>query len=107
MEELQALVHKLQGSVKYDVLDQIVTKYNGLTEEDKKAVINTLQYWVKKIEIVNEYEKENTEVIKRGIQDMRSAEEKMRNDFNQGVKNLEKQEDASSNKEAEQLIQQI
>jgi len=107
MQELQELVSKLQGYIQLDTLDKIVGSYNGLSEDDKKAVIDTLQYWVKKVELLNEYEQKRSNTIKKGLDEMNAIQNKMNSDYKSAFVEIEKQEDISSTKEAEELIKQI
>ncbi|MBU0727835.1 hypothetical protein KKA95_04075 [Patescibacteria group bacterium] len=107
MQELQELVSKLQGYIQLDTLDKIVSSYNDLSEEDKNAVMNTLKYWVAKVDLINEYDTNRTAAINKGLNEMHAIEGKMKNDYKGAFEEIEKQEDISSTKEAEELIKQI
>ena len=107
MEQLQELVSKLQGYIQLDTLDKIVTSYKDLSEEDKGSVMATMQYWVKKVELLNEYEANRTKVIKKGLDEMNTIENKVKENYKVAVEKIEKEEDTAANKEADELIKQI
>ena len=107
MQELQELISKLQGYIQLDTLDKIVSSYNDLSEEDKGAVMATMQYWVKKVELLNEYEANRTKVIQKGLDEMHAIEDKVKENYKVAVEKMEKEEDTASTKEADELIKQI
>ena len=105
--ELQELIKKLEGSVNPEILEGIAEKYPQISKEDQNAVIQTLQYWAAKVELVKKYGEDRSAVIKKGIEEVKVIEDKMQADYREAMENLEKEEDLSSTKEAETLIKQI
>ncbi|MBU0577556.1 hypothetical protein KJ742_06510 [Patescibacteria group bacterium] len=107
MEELKQLLDKVKGGIKPEIVEMLLQFYEKMPKKDQEDIINALNDTVSKAEAIKKYGQKRAEILKRGMERIKTAEKNVERQYKGIMKKAEAEEGEKTSEEAEELLKGI